>query len=123
MADPIDVQAPDGSIVRFPAGTSDATINAAMSKEFGKAKPTLAAPAAPSRSQREGGSVPPFGEEPDLAALARQSGPAPDMSYHDQMAHVLGAADNTVRAVANGIKSLSHEPRESDPVAGPHDDA
>jgi hypothetical protein len=45
MADPIDVKAPDGSIVRFPAGTSDETINGAMAKEFGGAK-TAAAPAA-----------------------------------------------------------------------------
>jgi hypothetical protein len=45
MADPIDVKAPDGSIVRFPAGTSDETINGAMSKEFGGAK-AAAAPAA-----------------------------------------------------------------------------
>jgi hypothetical protein len=44
MADPIDVKAPDGSIVRFPAGTSDDTINGAMAKEFGGGKPAPAAP-------------------------------------------------------------------------------
>jgi hypothetical protein len=41
-AAPIDVKAPDGSIVRFPAGTSDDTINGAMRKEFGG--PTAAEP-------------------------------------------------------------------------------
>jgi hypothetical protein len=45
MADPIDVKAPDGSIVRFPAGTSDDTINGAMTKEFGGSKTASAAPA------------------------------------------------------------------------------
>src|SRR5580693_4317071 len=45
MADPIDVKAPHGSIVRFPAGTSDETINGAMTKEFGGAKPPTAAEA------------------------------------------------------------------------------
>jgi hypothetical protein len=33
-ADPIDVKAPDGSIVRFPAGTSDDTMSAAMRKAY-----------------------------------------------------------------------------------------
>lgn len=52
MADPIDVKAPDGSIVRFPAGTSDETINGAMAKEFGggksKESPSVAADVAKS---------------------------------------------------------------------------
>jgi hypothetical protein len=35
--DAIHVQAPDGSIIQFPAGTPDATINSVMSREFGNA--------------------------------------------------------------------------------------
>jgi hypothetical protein len=57
MADPIDVKAPDGSIVRFPAGTSDDTINGAMAKEFGgnKAPPAAAPAEEPSTLEKIGG--------------------------------------------------------------------
>jgi hypothetical protein len=47
--DHIDVGAPNGEIVRFPAGTSDDTINAAMRKEYGG--PQAAPAAAPSALQ------------------------------------------------------------------------
>jgi hypothetical protein len=33
--DAIHVQAPDGSVIQFPAGTPDATINGVMSREYG----------------------------------------------------------------------------------------
>jgi hypothetical protein len=42
MADPIHIGAPDGSVVQFPAGTSDDTIKTAMAKAY----PAPAAPAA-----------------------------------------------------------------------------
>jgi hypothetical protein len=35
MMDAIHVQAPDGSVIQFPAGTPDATINGVMSREYG----------------------------------------------------------------------------------------
>jgi hypothetical protein len=34
MMDAIHVQAPDGSVIQFPAGTPDATINGVMSREY-----------------------------------------------------------------------------------------
>ena len=36
----IEIQAPDGTIVRFPAGTDDATIQRVMRAEYGQAVPT-----------------------------------------------------------------------------------
>jgi hypothetical protein len=38
MADPIHIQAPDGSTVEFPAGTSDDVIKGVMAKEYGAPK-------------------------------------------------------------------------------------
>jgi hypothetical protein len=43
MADPIHIGAPDGSVVEFPAGTSDDTIKGAMAKAY--PPPAAAAPA------------------------------------------------------------------------------
>lgn len=37
--DAIHVQAPDGSVIQFPAGTPDATINSVMASEYGNKKP------------------------------------------------------------------------------------
>ena len=64
---------------------------------------TLNSDHVPAAKRGEISAVPMFGEEPDLAALARHSGPAPTMPYGEQMRKALGGVDNTVRAVANGI--------------------
>jgi hypothetical protein len=37
----VRVKAPDGSIVEFPAGTDDATIEQVMGREYGQNKPGL----------------------------------------------------------------------------------
>jgi hypothetical protein len=94
MADPIDVKAPDGSIVRFPAGTSDETINGAMSKEFGGSK--SAAPRAVDMSNVDAAGN-------ATGASPVESTAAPEMGYGEQMRRVGGAVDNTVRSLANGI--------------------
>jgi hypothetical protein len=86
MADPIDVKAPDGSIVRFPAGTTDEVINGAMSKEFGGAK--AAAAAEPDRSAYSTGVTEPTVTGDEAAAQIRQWP---------------SAVDSAVRSLANGI--------------------
>ena len=54
MSDPIHVQAPDGSVVQFPAGTADETITSVMAKEFGgpKAEPPVGGPGKTGKSQK-----------------------------------------------------------------------
>lgn len=47
MADALHIQAPDGSVVEFPAGTSDDVIKGVMAKNFGAPKAEAAAPEAP----------------------------------------------------------------------------
>lgn len=106
MADPIHVQAPDGSVVQFPAGTPDTVIVSVMQQNYpaGKTASASGGPAASGATPPpETAMAPVFGEEPDLSALAKQSGPAPEMPYGEQMRHLVGSADNAVRAVANGI--------------------
>lgn len=48
MADPIHIGAPDGSVVEFPAGTSDDTIKVAMAKAYPPPAATSAAAESPS---------------------------------------------------------------------------
>jgi hypothetical protein len=92
--DAIHVQAPDGSVIQFPAGTPDATINGVMSKEYGN---TTRAPSAPEEMKL------PYSEVMDISQSTDGQPTTPPMSYWDQMRHVGGAFDNAVRAVGNGI--------------------
>jgi hypothetical protein len=92
--DEIHVQAPDGSVIQFPAGTPDATINGVMSREYGNAP---RAPSAPEEMKL------PYSEVMDISQSTDGQPTTPPMSYGDQMRHVGGAFDNVVRAVGNGI--------------------
>ncbi|MCA1400047.1 hypothetical protein [Bradyrhizobium sp. BRP56] len=98
MADAIQIQAPDGSLVEFPAGTSDATITSVMAREFGGPKPKATAPA-----PTTGEEVPAFDVMGSATGTTTQAVAPSQMSYGDQMNHTLGAVDSGVRAVANGI--------------------
>lgn len=51
---PIKVTAPDGSVVTFPDGTSEATIRSAMAKEFGGPKQPAPRPQAPAAPKERG---------------------------------------------------------------------
>lgn len=93
MSDPIDVRAPDGSVIRFPAGTPDATINSVMAQEFGRSTGA--------KATTEAAPFDPMGNATGQTAEA--PGPAPAMEYGEQMRNTMGAIDNGVRAVANGI--------------------
>ena len=53
--DPIEIEAPDGTIVEFPAGTSDDVIAQAMAAQFGG--PDQPAEDLPGLSQREDGTI------------------------------------------------------------------
>jgi hypothetical protein len=95
--DAIHVQAPDGSIIQFPAGTPDATINSVMSREFGNASRA-------SNAQREAPAASGFDAMGNATgATSDEQAPPPQMPYGEQMSHALGAIDNGVRAVANGL--------------------
>jgi hypothetical protein len=48
MADPLHIQAPDGSTIEFPAGTSDDVIKGVMAKEYGGPKESASADVAKS---------------------------------------------------------------------------
>lgn len=80
MADPIDVKAPDGSIIRFPAGTTDDVINGAMAKEFGGAK---APPVAKSDGtlNTAGGAVNAFGNSLSFGLADRLKAAATALDY------------------------------------------
>lgn len=95
--DAIHVQAPDGSIIQFPAGTPDSTINSVMSREYGNASRA-------SNAQREAPAASGFDAMGNATgATSDVQAPPPQMPYRDQLSHALGAIDNGIRAVGNGI--------------------
>lgn len=105
MADEIHVQAPDGSIIQFPAGTPDDTISGVMAREFGKVKP--AAPkdpgsTAPPVAKPEQGMTIDGNGQPVPVDLDRPDA-APNLSAGEKTSRALGVVDNAVRAVGNGI--------------------
>jgi hypothetical protein len=87
-SDPIHIGAPDGSIVQFPAGTSDDTINAAMRKEYGGPK---AAPAA--------------AEPKSLLTTIREAVHAPTRALENGA--FLGLGDRARAVVDSGVEALS----------------
>ncbi|PAY07190.1 hypothetical protein CK489_15430 [Bradyrhizobium sp. UFLA03-84] len=100
MAGAIQIKAPDGSIVEFPAGTADATITSVMAREFGGPK---APKAGPTPAPTTGEDVPAYDAMGNATGMTTQAVAPSQMSYGDQMGHTLGAVDSGVRAVANGI--------------------
>ncbi len=79
MADDIHIQAPDGSVIAFPAGMSDDAIKTVMAKHY--PAPTASAAAAPTT--------------PDNAGVMA--------AYEGQLRHGSDVANDAVRSVANGV--------------------
>ncbi|WP_038950369.1 hypothetical protein [Bradyrhizobium genomosp. III] len=102
MADPIQIQAPDGSLVQFPAGTPDKVIVSVMQQNYPAGKPSVAAtkeaPAAPAALAM---SIDANGQ-PTGVDLS-QPDAAPNLSAGEKTKRAFGVLDDTVRSVANGI--------------------
>ncbi|QOZ15949.1 hypothetical protein XI02_13890 [Bradyrhizobium sp. CCBAU 21365] len=102
MADAIQIQAPDGSLIEFPAGTSDATITSVMAREFGGPKAPKAA-ATPEASNPSNPQMTVDGLGNPIALDLSKPDAAPNLSAGEKTMRAIGAVDSGVRAVANGI--------------------
>jgi hypothetical protein len=95
-----DITAPDGKQYEIEGATAEGAL-AALQKHLGASSVPAKAPAA-SPGVPPSMSAPAFGEEPDLASLARQQPVTASMPYGEQMSRLGNALDKGARLVANG---------------------